>query len=323
MLLHAVARKKSEFANLDKRVGKRPVWAVLRWMASRKYPPRRRAMVPILPQDYPSDKCGPDCLRIFFIGHSTLLIEFGDQRILTDPVWSDTVSPVRGSGPRRFSPPGIPFEQLPPLTAVLVSHNHYDHLDRATIMRLRKHATFVAPSGLGPWFHTAGCRRVKDLAWWQSIEIDGLKITATPAQHWSKRTPFDTNRTWWCSFVIEHAGRKVFFAGDSGYFPGFREIGERLGPFDVAALPIGAYEPQWFMGDMHMNPEEAVHAYEDLHANTFVAIHHSTFQLADEPPTEPPERLVRAWKKAHHGPGRLWIPRPGEHLRLLSGHRQN
>lgn len=265
------------------------------------------------PAEYPKEPCPQGHVRIFFIGHSTLLIEFGQIRILTDPIFSMTCSPVRGSGPRRFSPPGIPFEQLPPIDAVIVSHNHYDHLDRPTILRLGNEPRYIVPLGLRRWFRRRRCKDVHELDWWQSMEIEGMKITATPAQHWSKRTPLDTNKTLWCSFVIEAGLCKLFFMGDSGYFAGFKRIRDRFGAMTIAALPIGAYAPRWFMRDIHMNPEDAVRAFDDLRAKHFVAIHHSTFQLTDEMPDEPPRRLEVAWRRAGHDRARLWIPQAGEH----------
>ena len=195
---------------------------------------------------------------------------------------------------------------------MVISHNHYDHLDHPTIRRLGGEPHYVVPLGLSRWFRRRHCHGVREMDWWQTTEIHGLRITATPAQHWSKRTVLDTNRTLWCSYVIEYGHHKLFFAGDSGYYPGFRSIGEKIPGITIAALPIGAYAPEWFMGDVHMSPEQAVRAYHDLHARHFIAIHHSTFQLTDEPPEEPLHRLADEWKRRHHSPANLWIPRPGE-----------
>ncbi len=307
-------KKKQTYLNENPKVGKRPRTAALRWLLTRKFPPRRMKMSAVAPSDYPEIACPPGAVRIFFIGHSTLLIEFENKRILTDPVFSKTCSPVQGSGPRRFSPPGIPFEQLPKIDAVLISHNHYDHLDHPTILRLGSDPHYVVPTGLSPWFKRRRCHTVTELDWWNAVELDGMRITATPAQHWSKRSVHDTNATHWCSFVVEVGNFRFFFAGDSGYYEGFKRIGEKLGPFHVAALPIGAYDPVGFMGEVHMTPEEAVRAYEDLRADEFVAIHHSTFQLTDEPPEEPPQRLNAEWKKCKYPAQKLWIPKAGEYL---------
>lgn len=255
-------------------------------------------------------------MRVFFVGHSTLLIEIGQTRILTDPVWSATCSPLLGCPPRRFSPPGLRFEELPPIDLVLVSHNHYDHLDKATIVRLGSNPRYIVPTGLAEWFRRRQCHRVTELKWWESIVLDDLTITATPSQHWSKRTLFDTNRSHWCSFAIRSTQQNIFFTGDSGYYEAFGRIGEELGPFTAAALPIGAYAPEWFMDEVHMSPEQAVRAFEDLKAGHFLAIHHSTFQLTDESPHEPMERLRREWLRCHYDRRRLWIPRAGDHIVL-------
>jgi L-ascorbate metabolism protein UlaG (beta-lactamase superfamily) len=247
-----------------------------------------------------------------------MLIEAAGVRILTDPVYSDTCSPVPGNGPRRFHPPGIPFEELPSVDVVLVSHNHYDHLDRPTIGRLGDGPRYVVPPGLGKWFRRLGCSKVTELDWWEEVDAGGARITATPAQHWSKRAAADTNRSLWCGFAISAGGLSVFFAGDSGYCDGFGRIGGRIGPFTVAALPIGGYAPPWFMGEVHMNPEEAVAACADVGARILLPIHHGTFRLSDEEPAEPAERVRAEWERRGNALADLWLLNPGEN-RALTG----
>jgi N-acyl-phosphatidylethanolamine-hydrolysing phospholipase D len=241
-------------------------------------------------------------LTVTWVGHASLLIQLGGMNVLTDPMWSERASPVQFAGPRRWVAPGIAFEDLPPLDVILQSHNHYDHLDDATVRRLaRTHpaATWVVPLGLGAFVRTRGVRGdVVELDWWAERTIETLSVAATPAMHFSSRGVGDRGDTLWCGFALsEQAGRRrrVYFAGDTGFHPEFGAIGERFGPFDVALLPIGAYEPRWFMRYLHMNPEEAVEAFRAVNARIMVPIHWGTFKLTDEAMDEPPRRARAAW----------------------------
>jgi len=197
-------------------------------------------------------------LTVTWVGHASLLIQINGLNILTDPMWSERASPAQFIGPRRWVPPGIALDDLPPLDVVLQSHNHYDHLDDFTVRQLaRRHpqAFWLAPLGLAPFVRTRGARASAELDWWQEHAVDSLRIAATPAMHFSSRSIGDRGDTLWCGFTLTAAnGRRVFFAGDTGFHPDFATIGERYGPFDVALLPIGAYEPRWFMRYLHMNP---------------------------------------------------------------------
>ena len=244
----------------------------------------------------------PEQLTVTWVGHATLLVQLGGLNILTDPMWSERASPVRFAGPRRWVPPGIAFDELPPLDVVLQSHNHYDHLDDATVRRLaRAHAAaaWIVPLGLAPFVRKRGVRNAIEIDWWQEHQISSLRVAATPAQHFSARGFGDRGDTLWCGFALRSGdGRSVYFAGDTGYHPEFGKIGERYGPFHVALLPIGAYEPRWFMRYLHMNPEEAVEAFQKLNARAMVPIHWGTFKLTDEAMDEPPVRARRAWKVA-------------------------
>lgn len=271
-----------------------------------------------------------DC-RVTWIGHSTCLLQIGALNILTDPVWSGRASPVRWAGPARVVPAAVPLEALPPIDLVLLSHNHYDHFDVATIRELARRqpaARWAVPLGLAAPLAALGITAEPEFDWWDARRLETaagpLTLTATPAQHFSARSPLDRNATLWCGWSIALGARRVFFAGDTGLHPEFQRIGERCGPFDLALMPIGAYDPRWFMRPIHMNPEEAVTAYQALAGATapvFVPIHWGTFKLTDEPLDEPPARLRRAWRERGLDEGRLWVLAHGETrgLRVTAG----
>jgi len=227
---------------------------------------------------------------VTWIGHSTLLIQMDGLNILTDPIWSDRASPVSFAGPKRLTPPGLRFDQLPQIDAVIISHDHYDHLDTQTIRKLasqNEHITFFVPLGVGDFLKDLGVTHYEELDWWQSVNLNGMEFVCTPAQHFSGRTPWGRNQTLWCSWAVIGKAHRFYFAGDTGYFPGFKEIGKRYGPFSMAAIPIGAYRPRWFMSPVHTNPAEAVQVFLDVKAKYFIPIHWGTFDLADEPMREP------------------------------------
>jgi len=236
---------------------------------------------------------GTDEPTITWVGHSTLLIRVGGVNILTDPHWGDRASPLLFGGPRRFAPPGVPFDNLPRIDVVLISHDHYDHLDLQTVQRLAgtHEPLFLAPLGFKAWFSDHGINRAEDLDWWETREYGGIHFTAVPAQHFCQRTPWDHNRRLWASWAIRGGGRRLYFGGDTGYFRGFAEAGARFGPFDLAAIAISAYTPRDVMRPNHTNPEEAVRAAADLQSRVVLGIHWGTFDLADEPPDEPPRRF--------------------------------
>ncbi|HEX8904358.1 MAG TPA: MBL fold metallo-hydrolase [Longimicrobiaceae bacterium] len=257
-----------------------------------------------------------------WMGHSTVLLQVGGLNVLTDPVWSERASPVQWAGPRRVMAPPVPLEQLPPLDVVLLSHSHYDHLDKPTVQRLaRAHpeATWVAPLKLGAYLRGFGVRDVVELDWWQSATVKGATVTATPARHFSARRAGDRNATLWCGFAMEVAGRRAWFAGDTASHPEFRRIGERCGPFDLMLMPIGAYEPRWFMRIVHVNAEEAVAAYVEAAsgwpaapAPQMLALHWGTFRLTSEPMDEPPRRAGVEWARRGLDPELLWVAAFGE-----------
>ena len=257
---------------------------------------------------------GPGELLVTFVNHSTFLIQADGVSMLTDPVWARRASPVQWAGPARVHEPGIRFDQLPPVDVVLVSHNHYDHMDLATLRRLQSRfdSRVVTTLGNKAFLESRGVRGVTELDWWQTRDF----VTATPAQHFAARTPFDRNRTLWAGFACSLSGRRLFFAGDSGYHAHFTAVGERLGPFDVALVPIGAYEPRWFMSAAHMNPEEAVRAHLDLRSRLSVAMHFGCFQLTDEGIDEPVRDLGRALERHAVPASAFRVLEPGETLAI-------
>jgi N-acyl-phosphatidylethanolamine-hydrolysing phospholipase D len=294
--------------------------------------PDRQAFAGRFPLTAPSfarPRATPSALTITWVGHSSFLLQIGGCNLLTDPVWGDRASPVPWAGPRRWLPPGIDFDTLPPIDAVLISHNHYDHLDDATVRRLvrvRPAPRWFAPLGVGQWLSARGAQSVADLDWWSATEWASdqapvpLQLTATPAQHFSGRGITDRNATLWCGWTVRTGGRAVWFVGDTGRHRVFDEIGRRLGPFDAVLMPIGAYDPRWFMSAIHVAPEEAVAGFGEAMAAApsggpdplMVAMHWGTFKLTDEPMDQPPERTRHAWAAAGLPSDRLWIPRPGE-----------
>jgi L-ascorbate metabolism protein UlaG (beta-lactamase superfamily) len=231
-----------------------------------------------------------------FVGHATYLLRWRGLTVLTDPVWSDRCSPVTWAGPKRARPPAVAWEDLPPVDLVLVSHNHYDHLDLATLERLEAHGQPLIVTGLGNREFLAGhgLTRVVELDWWQAHEAAGARVTFTPAVHWSNRGGYGRNATLWGAFMIEAAGTRVYFGGDTGYGTHFVETRRRLGAPELALLPIGAYAPRWFMKTMHMNPEEAVQAHRDLGARRSLGLHFGTWQLTDEGIDAPVVALAEA-----------------------------
>lgn len=252
---------------------------------------------------FATPRAAVSALTVTWVGHASLLIQLGGRNILTDPMWSERASPARFAGPRRWVPPGIALADLPPVDIVLQSHNHYDHLDSRTVRRLaREHpdAAWVLPLGLAPFVHKRGVRiaSIVELDWWQERTIQSVRVAATPAMHFSSRGIGDRGDTLWCGFALAAGERRVFFAGDTGFHPDFGAIGTRYGPFDLALLPIGAYEPRWFMRYLHMNPEEAVEAFRAVNARVMVPIHWGTFKLTDEAMDEPPARARAAWLAA-------------------------
>ncbi len=252
---------------------------------------------------------------VTWIGHATLLVQMEHVTFLTDPIWSDTPSPVSFLGPRRFVAPGVALRDLPKIDFVVVSHNHYDHLDLPTLKALAARdpeTRFLVPLGNGTLLREQGIARVEEFDWGDTTRHRGVTIHCLPAQHWSKRGIGDDRKALWSSWAVTAPDRRFYFAGDSGYSDDFARIGTALGPFDLAALPIGAYEPKAMMRESHMNPEEAARAAVELGTRTALAMHFGTFDLSDEPLDEPPRRFLDAAASGPLGHAAAWVMRIGE-----------
>jgi L-ascorbate metabolism protein UlaG (beta-lactamase superfamily) len=310
------------FHNLDPAHRPRNFREVFRWGVLDRLSGRRR----VAPPGPPAPRAEPDLdlirapdgpPRLTWIGHASFLATLGGgASLLVDPVFSRRI----GVFFPRHGEPGLTAGQLPPLAALLVSHNHYDHLDAPSCRAVGREVPVVAPLGLGRWFRRRGHRRVNELGWWESAAAGPLRVTLVPARHWSRRWIADVNRTLWGGFVVEaEGGSAVYFAGDTADFSGFAEIGRRFPGLLAAVLPIGGYRPAWFMEHNHMNPEQAGRAFLALGARHLVPCHWGTFQLTDEPIAEPAERLREWWRR--HGPTdgrRLHLAAVGETV-VLAG----
>ena len=267
------------------------IWKVLKWQFTRhKNPwPDSVEVVPTRP-----DSSVTTGIRATWIGHATVLVQAPGLNLLTDPVWSRRIGPASWLGPARFARPGVEFENLPRIDAVLVSHDHYDHLDMPTLRRLAKQKSklAIAPLGTAELLKDAGFETVVALDWWQSTLLpSGDTVTLVPAHHHGARWPWDKNKRLWGGYVVATRSGRIYFAGDTGDGPQFDEIGERFGPFELALLPIGAYLPRWFMAPQHIGPAEAVSAARRLRAKTSMAIHWGTYRLADDGYREAPDSL--------------------------------
>lgn len=265
---------------------------VLRWKLTSR-PEPSPSFISDVEQSIPSSRVEGSALRITLVNHSTVLLQHQGYNILTDPIWSERASPVSWIGPRRRRKPGVAWRHLPPIDAVLLSHNHYDHLDLPTLRRLgaRGDSTFVAPLGAGRMLRSENIAPVHELDWGEALSVHGFKMHCVPAMHFAGRGIFDRNKTLWCGYAIECQEGLVYFAGDTAFGHHFVQIREKFGTPRLALLPIGAYEPRWFMSSVHMAPVEAVRAHQILGAKTSIAIHHGTFKLTDEGIDTPRKQL--------------------------------
>jgi L-ascorbate metabolism protein UlaG (beta-lactamase superfamily) len=271
-------------------------WQVLKWQltADRKEWPAQVSNHP-----YPLPILTTQKGIITFINHASFLIQLPGQTLLTDPIFSERASPVTFAGPKRVRRPGIELENLPPIDVVIISHNHYDHLDLESLKQLdaKFKPLFLVPLGDEKLLKAAGIQNVKELDWWDEIKIKETKITFTPAKHWSARSLFDKCESLWGSYHIDHLVMKIYFAGDTGYGKHFKELYSKLGAPDLSLIPVGAYEPRWFMRPHHLNPEDAVLAHLDLGSKLSFGMHLGTFQLTDEGYDDPIVDLNRAREK--------------------------
>jgi L-ascorbate metabolism protein UlaG (beta-lactamase superfamily) len=299
-------RRGRRFLNLDPIQHAHPL-AVIKWGITREPGPWSRINAP--PGKPPDERV--EDLRVTLINHSTVLVQVAGLNLLTDPIWSERCSPVSFAGPRRYRPPGLRFEDLPPIDLVLVSHDHYDHLDTPTLRRLAANHRPRVLTGLGngPLVRSCGLR-ARELDWWEHVEHDGARMHFVPAQHFSGRGLHDRDRTLWGGFVIETRVGSVYFAGDTGLGSFLADIRRRLGPPRLALLPIGGYLPRWFMAGVHVSPTEAAGMHHELGASTSVAIHYGCFRLADEAMDQCEAELAEALRERENA--RFWVLPHGE-----------
>lgn len=295
----------ARYKNLDPNHRPHRATAILRWGLWEPLVGKRKRT----PPGTPAPRVEPDLaliqdagerFRLTWLGHAAFLVSLAGRNFLVDPLLSRRVAGVYPN----YSPSPLGAADWPRIDAVLVSHNHYDHLDLIALRSLPRDVPAVVPSGLSRWFARWNRRPVRELAWWQSTEIGGVAITIVPSRHWSRRGILDVNRSHWGGFVIESRGRSVYHAGDTAWFDGFAEIGSKFPGLAVCMLPVGSYEPGWFMENNHLTPEQACRAFVETGAHTFVPMHWGALRLTDESLSEPIERVEAWWRDHHPGNGR-------------------
>ncbi len=308
-LLYAPHGEPGRFFNpWMKRSGSRGFRDLLKWkLGKNEYAKKRPLDIPVVRNDGAYLKDGDQPPSVTWVGHSTFAIQDGGDVVITDPHWG-----ARALLPPRHSPPGIPLGALPGDAFAVLSHCHYDHLDSWTVRHLPEAMPWYVPRGLAKWFQERGRSRVVELDWWQSVRHGRWTLTFLPAQHWSNRLGLGQNATLWGSWLLDSGERRYYFAGDSGYFHGFAEIGRRFSHIDVALLPIGAYEPRWFMRPQHADPAEGYQAFLDLGARTMIPMHWGCFNLTDEPVDLAPKVLARVLEERGTDRERVRILAVGE-----------
>jgi len=313
--------KRQRYANIDSVSNDKSFSDMRRWMKERKQKVKDLSVqIPQIDDKQLSYiQTNRSEQAITWIGHATFLIQMGGLNIVTDPVWAS-----RMGFQRRLTDPGISLQDMPEIDVVLISHGHYDHLDIPTLRRLRGRPTYLVPIGLRTLLERKGFQNVTELSWWEEVHVGSLRFTFVPAQHWTRRSLFDMNTSHWGGWMIEAGAgssrhlrfETIYFVGDTGYFRGFQMIAEKF-QVDTALLPIGAYEPEWFMNVSHMTPEEAVQAFIELGAKRFIPMHYGTYRLADDTGPEALVRLTRSWEtRCSEGDGELAVMKLGETIRL-------
>ena len=288
--------------------------AFLRWMRTRQRGVWERDMT-LAPGPPPPPRVDGDALRVTFINHATVLIQTAGLNIITDPIWSERASPLRFAGPRRYRPPGIRFDDLPSINVVLLSHDHYDHMDIPTLKRLqaRDKPRILAGLRQREVLGRHGLDPITELDWWDNCELgNGLTVSGVPARHWTGRGLFDQGRRLWLGFVLHTGSGPVYFSGDTGMGPHFEQIHQHFGAPRLAILPIGAWLPRWFMAPVHISPDEAVHTHIEMQAQMSMAVHFGTFDLADDGQLDAPQALQRARDEHDISEGDFWLPEFGE-----------
>jgi L-ascorbate metabolism protein UlaG (beta-lactamase superfamily) len=315
--------KPDGFTNTYGPAGGKPLKELLTWFSDRareglpKAPDTLFAnyRFPVQQPDLDLLKSNRSAVTATWVGHATVFMQIGGLNILTDPHFSERTFMVQFAGPKRRAPLPVTLQDLPAIDLVLISHNHYDHLDRSTVQALLKQSPqplFVAPLGIDLWLRNEGAQRVERFDWWDERSLLGATVTFVPAQHWSSRSPFDRNKTLWGGWVVRKDDFSFYFAGDSGYSKDFADIGKKFGGFDFSLIPVGAYEPRWFMKDQHVNPMEAVQAHRDVGSRLTMGIHWGTFELTDEPLDQPVADLADALKAQAVPPDRFVLFQHGE-----------
>lgn len=308
-------------------------WQWERLLAGVPKPPANNYAFPVVKPDVAWLAANRTTPSVTWIGHATALLQLSGKNVLTDPIFSERASPFSFIGPKRKVPVPVAIAELPHIDVVVISHNHYDHLDRASIEQLNRQAggppLFLVPLGVQEWMNDLGVTNVREMDWWDKTAQGNLDIYFVPATHWSARGLFDRSESLWGGWVFQdmqhqngNVGERkqepfsVYFAGDTGYSKDFRDIGERFGRFDLALIPIGAYAPRWFMQNQHVDPQQAVMIHKDVRAKRSIGIHWGVFELADEPMDEPPKLLKEAVKEAGLPPEEFVTLKHGETLKL-------
>ncbi|MGD6801713.1 MBL fold metallo-hydrolase [Rossellomorea aquimaris] len=305
---------KKRYENLDDVSNKKTFKELMRWMKERRA--KTKDLVTQIPhideKEVDKLQSNRNLNSITWIGHSTFLVQLDGLNILTDPVWARRM----GAG-KRLTSPGIDLMEMPEIDIVLISHGHYDHLDFATIKKLKGDPIFYVPHGLRSAFLRRGYKNVIEANWWDSFDEQGVTMHFVPAQHWTKRTVTDTNTSHWGGWVLNPgtSGKSIYFVGDTGYFRGFKDIAEKLLP-QIILMPIGAYEPEWFMRDSHINPEDAVKAFAEMNGELFIPMHYGAYRLADDTGPEARERLLAEWERKNMDERKLKMLDIGETLWL-------